>query len=171
MCEVSAKILHCRVVGARHSFQIFRQNTWFLEDNRAVSKFLYGILHYLISIIKLWQDQSIQFYINHASHLKPDITNFAESHKYNLRYVNLSMSLIFCFWWIAESYWSQKLGQFATSPLNFVMDNFGKQTLTSFWLSQFEIREECTDDDPILTFFKGYLRYKSIFCHKVALDV
>ena len=38
------KLLHCRVVGARQIFQIFRQKTWFL---------LYGILHYLISIMKL----------------------------------------------------------------------------------------------------------------------
>ena len=60
------------VVGARRSFKFFRQNTWFLENNRALSKFLYGILHYLISTIKLQQNQSIkkQFYINHASHLK-----------------------------------------------------------------------------------------------------
>ena len=35
------KILNCRVVGARQSFQIFRQNTWFLEKNRQFSKFLY----------------------------------------------------------------------------------------------------------------------------------
>ena len=41
------------VVGARRSFQIFRQNTWFLENIRALSKFLYGNLHYLISVIKL----------------------------------------------------------------------------------------------------------------------
>ena len=47
------KILNCRVVGTRQRFQIFRQNTWFLENNRALSKFLYGILHYLISTIKL----------------------------------------------------------------------------------------------------------------------
>ena len=47
------KTLNCRVVGARQSFQIFRQNTWFLENNRALSKFLYGILHYFIRIIKL----------------------------------------------------------------------------------------------------------------------
>ena len=38
------------VVGAR---QVFRQNTWFLENNRALSKFLDGILHYLIRITKL----------------------------------------------------------------------------------------------------------------------
>ena len=54
MCaKFQQKILNCRVVGARQSFQIFRQNTWFLENNRALSKFLYGILHYVISIIKL----------------------------------------------------------------------------------------------------------------------
>ena len=42
-----------RVAGARQSFQIFRQNTWFLESNRALSKFVYWILHYLVSIFKL----------------------------------------------------------------------------------------------------------------------
>ena len=41
------------VVGARQSFQFFRQKTWFLENIRALSIFLHGILHYLISIIKL----------------------------------------------------------------------------------------------------------------------
>ena len=40
------------VVGARQSFQFFRQKTWFLENNRAFSKFLFGVLHYLVSIIK-----------------------------------------------------------------------------------------------------------------------
>ena len=40
------------VVGARQSFQFFRQKTWFVEDNRALTKFLYGASHYLISIIK-----------------------------------------------------------------------------------------------------------------------
>ena len=39
-------------IGAASLLQI-RQNTWFLENNRALSKFLYGILHYLISTIKL----------------------------------------------------------------------------------------------------------------------
>ena len=47
------KLLNCRIVGARQSFQILRLNTWFLKNNRALAKFLYGILHYLISIIKL----------------------------------------------------------------------------------------------------------------------
>ena len=43
------KILNCRVVEAGQSFQIFRQNGWFLENNRALSKFLYEILHNLIT--------------------------------------------------------------------------------------------------------------------------
>ena len=47
------KILNFGVVGGRQSFQIFRQNSWVLENNRALYKFLYDILHYLISIIKL----------------------------------------------------------------------------------------------------------------------
>ena len=40
------------VVGAHQHFQFFRQKTWFLENNRALSKFLHGILHNLIRIIK-----------------------------------------------------------------------------------------------------------------------
>ena len=47
------KSLDSMVAGARQSFQIFRQNTWFLKYNRAFSKVLYWILHYLISTIKL----------------------------------------------------------------------------------------------------------------------
>ena len=46
------KILNSMVVGARQKFPYFRQTTWFLENNRALSKILYEILHYLISIIK-----------------------------------------------------------------------------------------------------------------------
>ena len=41
------------VVGARQSFQFFRQITWFLGNNRALSKFKYRILHKLISTVKL----------------------------------------------------------------------------------------------------------------------
>ena len=41
-------LLNCMVLGA----QFFRQNTWFLKNNRALSKFLCGTLHYLISISK-----------------------------------------------------------------------------------------------------------------------
>ena len=41
------------VVGARQTFQFLRQNTRFIENNRALSKLLYGILHYIISITKL----------------------------------------------------------------------------------------------------------------------
>ena len=40
------------VVGARQSFQFFRQKTWLLENNKALSRFLYGVPPYLISIIK-----------------------------------------------------------------------------------------------------------------------
>ena len=48
------------VVGAHQSFQFFRQNTWFLENNRVLSKSLYGILYYLISIIKQYKNHSIK---------------------------------------------------------------------------------------------------------------
>ena len=47
------------VVGARQSFQFFRQVTWFLGNNRALSKCRYQILHNLISIIKLQKNQSV----------------------------------------------------------------------------------------------------------------
>ena len=50
--EYNQKVLNSMVVGARQNFQFSSQKTWFLENNRALSKFLYGILHYLISIIK-----------------------------------------------------------------------------------------------------------------------
>ena len=53
MQSFSKKKLNSRVVGARQSFRIFRQNTGFLESNRALSKVLYGILRYVIIIIKL----------------------------------------------------------------------------------------------------------------------
>ena len=39
------------VVGARQSFQLFRQIAWFLGNDRALSEFRYQILHYMISII------------------------------------------------------------------------------------------------------------------------
>ena len=41
------------VVGARQSFQFFKQITWFLGNIRALPKFEHWILHYLICIIKL----------------------------------------------------------------------------------------------------------------------
>ena len=43
------------VVGARQNFRFFRENTWFLENNRTLSNVRRGILHYLISIIKLFK--------------------------------------------------------------------------------------------------------------------
>ena len=51
--KLQQKILNRRVVGAHQNFQVFRQNTWFLENNRALSRFFYDTLHYLISIFKL----------------------------------------------------------------------------------------------------------------------
>ena len=67
------------VIGARQCFQLFRQIIWFIENNRALPKFKYRILHYLINIIKSDQIKKkkkkkklvlkSQFYINHASHL------------------------------------------------------------------------------------------------------
>ena len=41
------------VIRARQGFQFFRQITWFLGNKRALSKFRYQILYYLIGIIKL----------------------------------------------------------------------------------------------------------------------
>ena len=46
------------VAGAHQSFQFF--NTWFHENNRPSSKFLYWILHCFISIAKLLKKQSIR---------------------------------------------------------------------------------------------------------------
>ena len=47
-------------VGARQSFQFFRQIIWFLGNNRALSKFRYWILYNLISIIKLSKIHSVK---------------------------------------------------------------------------------------------------------------
>ena len=53
MCaKFQQKILNSMVVGARQSLKFFRPTTWFLENNRVLSKILHGILRYLISIIK-----------------------------------------------------------------------------------------------------------------------
>ena len=59
VCKISTKkILNPMVVGAHQSFQFF--NTWFHENNRPSSKFLYWILHCFISIAKLLKKQSIR---------------------------------------------------------------------------------------------------------------
>ena len=42
----SAKILNFMVVRACQIFQFFGENTWFLQNSRALPKFLPGILHY-----------------------------------------------------------------------------------------------------------------------------
>ena len=41
------------IVGARQSFQFFRQKTWFLGNKRGLPKFRYRILHNWISTTKL----------------------------------------------------------------------------------------------------------------------
>ena len=41
------------IVGARQSFQFFRQKAWFLGNNRGLPQFWYQILHNLISNTKL----------------------------------------------------------------------------------------------------------------------
>ena len=48
------------VVGARQSFQIFRQKTWFLENNRALSKFLIvnEVIH-SISVLIILADNEV----------------------------------------------------------------------------------------------------------------
>ena len=51
--KIQQKLLNFVVVGVCQSFQIFRQITWFLENNGALSKFRYRILHNLISLTKL----------------------------------------------------------------------------------------------------------------------
>ena len=47
------------VVGASQSFQFFKQIAcfFFFGKNRALSKFRYRILHYLINVIKLQKFQ------------------------------------------------------------------------------------------------------------------
>ena len=53
MCaKFQQKILNSIVVEVPQSFLFFIEKTWFLENKRALSKFLYGVLHYLTKIIK-----------------------------------------------------------------------------------------------------------------------
>ena len=47
------KIINSMVVEARQSFQFFRQITWFLGNNRTLSKCRYRIFLSFISIIQL----------------------------------------------------------------------------------------------------------------------
>ena len=49
-----AKFQNKVVVGARQIFQFFRQNAYFLESSKVLSKFLYWILnHFIIITFKL----------------------------------------------------------------------------------------------------------------------
>ena len=54
------KTLNSTVVGARQSFQFFRQITWFLGNTRTSPKLNYWILHHLFSIIKLQNNYSVK---------------------------------------------------------------------------------------------------------------
>ena len=68
-------MLNCRVVWARPSFQIFRQNTWFLENNRALQKFLYGFLGFWnnyfqerpLSKVLPWAQNVDWMYVRHSN--------------------------------------------------------------------------------------------------------
>ena len=96
------------VVGARQNFRFFRENTWFLENNRTLSKVRCGILHYLISIIKLLKKKTVyktQFFIRHVSHLNQakwaKVAVFCKRHKLKLsstevkRLINYKLNLCF----------------------------------------------------------------------------
>ena len=67
MQNFSQKDLAFMVARARQIFEFFRQITWFRRNNRALSKFRYRILHYLISFIIKKPFHESQFYINHPS--------------------------------------------------------------------------------------------------------
>ena len=62
------------LVGALQSFQFFRQNTWFLENNRALPNFFMRFCITKLVLPKL-QKKSVlktQIHINHVSHLNYD---------------------------------------------------------------------------------------------------
>ena len=56
------------VVAACQSFQFFRQIAWFLRNIRTLSKFVYWILHNLISITELFKSHSIEANFNLTTH-------------------------------------------------------------------------------------------------------
>ena len=69
-CANFSKKYYSLVVGARQSFQFFRQIPWFLGNNRALSQFKYWILHCFISYqITKQLVCKTQFHINHTSNL------------------------------------------------------------------------------------------------------
>ena len=75
------------VVGARQSFQFLRQITWFLGNNRTLSKFRYRILHNLINqVIK-----------NHSVKANFKLTTQATLTKFsgNRRVISLSTISVF----------------------------------------------------------------------------
>ena len=75
------KVLNSMVVTARQRFPFFREITWFLGNKLALSKFKYWILHLLISIIKLQNNQSLKpnfILTTRATHLK-ETNGFGEN--------------------------------------------------------------------------------------------
>ena len=68
-------------VGARQNVQFYRQNICFLKNKKTLSKFLYDILHYLISVIKSSKKSvhKSQFYINHVSQ-EPELRTLSLSY-------------------------------------------------------------------------------------------
>ena len=81
----SKNVLNSMVVTARHRFQFFREITWFLGNKSVLSKFKHWILHLLISIIKLQNNQSLKpnfILTTRATHLKRT-NGFGESYSSN----------------------------------------------------------------------------------------
>ena len=71
------KIQNCKVVGAGQIFQIFRQNTCFLENNRALSDFFvwdFALINQYHQIIIKSVHKRL-FHFNHASDLNIVICN------------------------------------------------------------------------------------------------
>ena len=53
-------LLKSMVAGAHQSFQFFGHDNWLLKNNRALPKFWYGILHYLLVLPNHKESQSIK---------------------------------------------------------------------------------------------------------------
>ena len=104
------------VFGARQSFQFFRQNTWFPENNRALTKFFHRILHYVISITKVERrlgqkykvsfkidDDTVWETINCSTHIAQQSRSkgkqamkFCQLIEYSMRYIFLEKSYTKC---------------------------------------------------------------------------
>ena len=60
-------------------FSIFRQNTWFLENNRALSKVMYGSLYYSVSNIKHQKNRSKK--LNFILTSRPTLSSYSGKHR------------------------------------------------------------------------------------------